>query len=435
MGFHKEIYRHLGYQEYDPQKTYKISPYVIVEQLETGFLMYNTLTYELMRAEEIDWERNRQFLARRWYLVEDGVDPYSISKVLKHMYKHLHKRKRINKIAHYTILTTTNCNARCFYCYEAGCEKHDMTEQTANDVADYIARTCAERITIQWFGGEPLYNGEAISTICRRLTENNVPYISSTISNGYLFDRYDIDTIRAWNLDKAQITLDGGRDTYNATKNYTDANHDPFEKVMDNIEYLLSNDIMVNVRINLTKDNIEEIYGLSNLLRDRFRKYKRFSAYPHPIFEGSEGTFGRLSDEERNSVTDGYIATHSYMQKLGLCGYYPLGKLRMAINCMADNMMSLTISPKGQIGLCEHYCDSGFIGDIYSGELDPNIVYEWQQPYEIPLCKECPYHPQCVKIRKCPTGQCTDEWRRHLDAQVREAMKRVWRKRSENNDI
>lgn len=58
---------------------------------------------------------------------------------------------RKKKTKSYTILTTTDCNARCFYCYELGRSRIPMSEQTAHEIADYIS---APKVNIHWFGGE-----------------------------------------------------------------------------------------------------------------------------------------------------------------------------------------------------------------------------------------------------------------------------------------
>ena len=64
-----------------------------------------------------------------------------------------------NDVSIYRIITTTDCNARCFYCYEgsAGHEymNLDTAEQTVKFIVDHIEN---RKCLIQWFGGEPLMN-------------------------------------------------------------------------------------------------------------------------------------------------------------------------------------------------------------------------------------------------------------------------------------
>jgi len=196
------------------------------------------------------------------------------------------------------------------------------------------------------------------------LRESFFPYSSTIVSNGYLFDQCDIKTLKdLWKLDKVQITLDGTEDNYNVAKAYVEACENPFDKVLNNIEYLVSNDIGVTVRMNLSNDNIDDMHSLIDLLHERFGKYKRFSAYSHPLFDG--GSFhGACTKEEHREITEGYIAIQEHLKRCGLCGDYPIDKVRITEYCMANSMSSVTISPSGKVGLCEHYPDTELIGNI-----------------------------------------------------------------------
>jgi sulfatase maturation enzyme AslB (radical SAM superfamily) len=54
----------------------------------------------------------------------------------------------------FTIFTTMDCNARCFYCYEKGQPKISMTDEIAKDTADFILKTSSNTpVDIRWFGG------------------------------------------------------------------------------------------------------------------------------------------------------------------------------------------------------------------------------------------------------------------------------------------
>lgn len=429
-----DIYNVLGLQDYDPEKKYRLSPFLVREEVEGGYLIYNTLTCEMVLATDEDLQESQEYFALRWFLIDKNTDPYTMCKTFKRIWTHMKKRKSMGKIAQYVIFTTTNCNARCPYCYETGCAKKDMTTETAEKVAEFINMTTNGNIAIQWFGGEPLYNGEVISVISERLRAGFFPYSSTMVSNGYLFDRYNMETLKdLWKIDKVQITLDGMEDNYNITKGYIDANGSPFKKVLNNIEYLVSNDIGVNVRMNLSNDNIEDMHNLVDLLHGRFKKYSRFSAYSHPLFDG--GSFqGACTKKEHEAITEGYIAIQNHLKQCGLCGDYPIDRVRVTEYCMANSMNSVTVSPDGKVGLCEHYTDTELIGDISKDTFNKRVVSNWQECYEIPECRTCFLYPQCTKIKKCPTAECSEEWRRHLDFQIRDTMRNTYKTMEGNNE-
>jgi len=433
LEYLNSIYNVLGLQEYDPNKKYRISPFIIKEEVANGYLIYNTLTCEMVFATDEDLTESQEYFVLRWFLIDKDIDPYSMCKTFKRIWTHMKKRKYMGKIAQYVIFTTTNCNARCKYCYESGCLKEDMSVETAQKVAEYINMTTNGNVSIQWFGGEPLYNAQAINIISERLRESFFPYSSTIVSNGYLFDQCDIKTLKdLWKLDKVQITLDGTEDNYNVAKAYVEACENPFDKVLNNIEYLVSNDIGVTVRMNLSNDNIDDMHSLIDLLHERFGKYKRFSAYSHPLFDG--GSFhGACTKEEHREITEGYIAIQEHLKRCGLCGDYPIDKVRITEYCMANSMSSVTISPSGKVGLCEHYPDTELIGNIQTDtdKFDKRVVSAWQELYESIECRTCPLYPQCAKIKKCPTSECNAEWRDHLEFQIRDSMRNTYKKYKE----
>ena len=138
----------------------------------------------------------------------------------------------------FTVLTTTDCNARCYYCYEKGIRREPMTRETAIAAADYIA--CAsrgEKVRLRWFGGEPLFNREAIDVICGALEQKKICFESAMTTNGfYLDEKTTADAVEKWNLKNVQITVDGTEKTYNRIKAYIDAEENPYRRVMNNIK-------------------------------------------------------------------------------------------------------------------------------------------------------------------------------------------------------
>lgn len=421
------IYQTIGYQLYDENKEYIKSPYLMTEEVDNKLLVYNTLTYELIYLTEEEYTTEKKYLVEHWFLLEKDSDPYSICKMLKQIYRQMRKRKKIDRISTYLILPTTKCNARCSYCYEKDGNKRDMTEDTAKDVINFIKQTRSDKIKLSWFGGEPLYNGKIINFITRQLRENNITYTSSMISNGLLFDKYNIDTIKyLWNLKSVQITLDGTEETYNNTKRCTDKDiENPFEKVLDNIEYLVSNDIQVNIRMNVSETNIEDLKELAKILEKRFSQYSNhFSVYSHPLFD--EGNTRAAAAQEK--ISKGFLEIQQLLIELGLSKKYNLSNIHMCTNCMADSLHTVTINPDGGLGLCEHYYDDVIIGNINSLNFNNDIIHEWQRPLEKEECKTCVLYPRCTKISHCPAGGCTQDSKADLDLQIRTSMKDLYRR-------
>lgn len=194
-------------------------------------------------------------------------DEYEFISECRKKYYDEHNEKNF----HVTILTTSDCNARCYYCYEKGIKKQPMTLETAQQVYNYIiTNRNGKNVCLHWFGGEPLYNAEIIDYICERLKEDGIKYTSYMITNGFLIGENKSKIRGLWNLKRLQITIDAIGDEYNKIKNYIYKGVDAFETVINNIEWLLNNDICVAVRINYDPNKIEIAKDTLKYLHEKF---------------------------------------------------------------------------------------------------------------------------------------------------------------------
>lgn len=415
----KEIFDLIKFQQYDSDKQYVFTYMCYKVDIEDGILIYNTLTGELLQTteEELKNEENKLFLVRNWYLVDKDINLYSMCKGIKQVYRNIKRKTYISTIRHATIMTTLQCNARCPYCYEIGRKQSIMSAETAKDIGNYFNKYGKQPLKIMWFGGEPLYNKEAIDIICEELGNKNITFTSKIVSNGYLFDTIPADKLlNEWHTTEVQITLDGTKDTYNNTKRYIYNDTNAFDKVLNNIDYLLSNKIRAVIRLNLSKDNIQDMYELIDLLYIKFKKYvgtRLLTVYSHPLFS------------EVNLV-DEYINIDRYLRSKRMLSNNSLSSVAMIDNCMANNYNSIVINPEGKIGLCEHFSETEFIGDIYGNKLDYDVINEWQLPLTIEECKICPLYMWCTKIKKCPIGNCNEQWVRYQEEKIKDKMLEVY---------
>ena len=238
----------------------------------------------------------------------------------------------------------------------------------------------------------------------RNAKDNNVNYVSTMISNGYLFDKEKVEKYKnEWNLNRVQITLDGYGEIYNAIKNYIYDNDDnAFDKVIDNINTLVSNKIRVSIRLNLSSNNKDELIKLIDFCYNKWKGNKYFSMYAHNIFdeEASE------NDEFLESIYKDLEEINEILSKRGF--YKPIKKKMLKKTyCMANSGSSMVINPWGKIGLCEHYTESEYIGSIYEEDYDKNKIVEWNERRDmIELCEDCPIFPSCYLLKKCPNSYC-----------------------------
>lgn len=112
----------------------------------------------------------------------------------------------------YLILKITNrCNLNCIYCYTSSKnEIKDMDFKTAKNSIDYILSDDADKLKIQFTGGEPLLNFDLIEKVIKYCNKNyndkNISYAVQT--NGTLLNNKLIEKIKELHL-KVGISIDG----------------------------------------------------------------------------------------------------------------------------------------------------------------------------------------------------------------------------------
>lgn len=390
--------------------------YVLAQPVDSGVLVFHTLTRALLllTPEEYAAPDNLPELRDGWFRVPQEMDDMKYADQVRFIRRTMQKEPE--HITSYTIFTTTDCNARCFYCYEMGRSRIPMSDETAHKAAAYIAAHCGgEKVHLHWFGGEPLFNKQVIDIICTDLAEKGIVYESMIISNGYLFDGATVEqAVSHWKLKSVQITLDGTEEIYNRSKAfiYKDS-PSPYQVVLANIQRLLDAGVSVHIRLNMDEHNADNLMELADELHERFGGKGEFSVYSHTLFEFAGNKANIRAQEERRQL---YQKQQRLRKKLDDCGigasYYLRQKLRIR-QCMADSGGSLTILPNGELGLCEHYSENNLVGHLDSEELDNAVVQSFRECWEqTEDCKTCFYYPECIRLKKCAEyKECFPEMR------------------------
>lgn len=415
-----------------PGTKYRKLKYLVDTEVEDGILLFNLFTRELilLTKEEFENAIENEYLRNQWFIVPEECDEKAYVDLVKTFLKA--RKPKFKEITGYTIFTTTDCNARCFYCFEAGRSRIPMNHDTALKVVQYIKNHCnGKKVSIRWFGGEPLMNQDAIDTISEGLRNEGVKFNSSMVTNGYLFNDVAVDkAVKSWNLKGVQITLDGTEKVYNRVKAYVNAEGNPFEIVIKNIQRLLDAKIPLSIRLNMDLYNAEDLLSLTKDLCERFSRYDNLFIYAHHLFNAdtpdaelhSEAEWARRSKamERINSV----IIAHNFYQKKEISSQFKINQ------CMADSGHSITILPDGNIGLCEHYIDGEFIGHINSDQFDQSVIKSFSQTIpEIPECADCFNYPECIMLKKCnSTGMCYPQYVTKTFAKMQQMMVNTYQK-------
>lgn len=402
----------LSKQSVNEDERYRPIAFCVVDEVDGQNIAYNLLTGELVEITEeekqiltsktVSATEDTRELIERYFLVPKDHDDVQLSNELVAFLNSLQAPDKINSV---TILTTMDCNARCFYCYELGRARTPMTVEVAKKAVKYISDHIFKnkKLNIVWLGGEPLYNTEIMDFFADELTALGIEFKSTIASNAYLFDEENADkAVNKWNIKRAQVTLDGTEKVYNKVKAFVNSKgENPFIKVTDNIERLLKRGIGVHIRLNLGLHNKEDLHNLVDWLTERYKDYKNWGIYCHLLFEYDEP---QVSTEFRMGVVNDLIELEQHCTRNGVFVKSYLGKGVKTHHCMSDNPASIAITPTGAISKCEHYTDEELVGDVEGGITNTECLKKFETRINKPDdCKNCPLYPECFRVRMCPS--------------------------------
>jgi uncharacterized protein len=159
-------------------------------------------------------------------------------------------------------VTNYSCNFACTYCYQD--QYINPNQELNNEVIDsffnYIRKEFAGRdkyITV--FGGEPLLNSTwqkaAIDYLLQKASEEN--HEVSFVTNGYTLENY-MDIFRNRKIREIQVTLDGTENIHNSRR-FLKSGNGTFDSIVNGIDVCLQNNIPVNLRMVIDKENIGDL--------------------------------------------------------------------------------------------------------------------------------------------------------------------------------
>lgn len=401
------------------------SQFAVIYDYGSRRILYNTFTCHCIETDRLAWfEEKKAFpfdpddavmaaLVQADFLVAAHIDEAERYGAILQILRKMHREKP--GYTSYTILPTTACNARCFYCYEAGITYETMTEETVQQVIRYIHATRRQDapVMFDWFGGEPLVGDAIIDEICAAMRRDGVNYTSGIITNGSLMTEEMAEkAVKDWHLKKAQITLDGREEVYCERKRYVSFESSPYRAVLNGIHALLKRGVRVNIRVNVDEENMAEMYALADELESEFAEKKGIFIYAHcinPVSKTQEtgdndalyDDLGKLNARLRafnRGRGDGRDAPHERDDSHDA----PHGRTKLHY-CMADNPVgNPVIAPGGELYICEHISEASVAGHISDEKPIDHAPFIEQKNLENGRCRRCPMLPACTDYSSCP---------------------------------
>lgn len=425
----------LGQQEMTRGEDYRLLSFCISLPVPEGMLICNNLTKEVLffpESEPASSPHLLETLVRKWFYVPISMNDRNLFDQILSIAKMSSKPKDKS----FTILTTTACNARCFYCFEKGTPAYDMSVETAHDVVAYIQSVYQEGsfMRLHWFGGEPLCNPEAIDIICSQLKASGIPFSSQMTTNGFLLSEdMAVRAAGRWNLQSVQITLDGTEDVYNRAKAYIYPDTNAYQTVMNNLSHLKENGISLSIRLNADRYNVNNLHELVDELGRLFPDPSSVYIGIAPLLEHA-GAFPIVRDEEsRASLFNSLKELLYHIEGLGFATGRGLSKTIRTGCCEADSPHSIVIMPDGSLRRCQHIKTGSIVGSVK--DMNPSLGVGMWTSYRKPLpeCDLCPFYPSCFRLTDCEESvSCSSALRNWKTEQIYALLRRIWKKFKKN---
>ena len=395
-------------------RRYKASNYNFVAKADENTIVFNARNCALVKVNSIftdllaqpndrkdaTYEDLAEQMFNAGFLVDEEIDELSVL-------EHEHNEARYNKEKlTLTILSTFDCNFRCFYCFEDK-KSISLTDKEIEGVKSFTAKHIVgvKELNVCWFGGEPLLNPNAIWDLSEYFitlaNEKGFKYSAIMITNGSLITDEIIEKIKKAKISSLQITVDGDRDTHNKRRGFING-EGSYDIIMDNISKVTVAGIKVICRINLDKSNYNSAVTLINNLADeKFSNFQISFGHLLPLGEGdnwsakvgySMGEFAKATDDLAA------LLDNSGIPRANAYPFYP----RPIKNfCGACQVNSFVIHPNGDIFRCYDSLDYK-IGDVFSGvcknDIEKGNNGHWvnHNPFKDEECKSCKVLPLCM---------------------------------------
>ena len=357
------------------------SKYNILSKSEKyGYLLFNTMSLAFIRINEQDidmWNKLREapdsytnfqnydFLIKARILVDNQEDDLNVylADVLKNRYN--------SSDMALTILPTRGCNFGCIYCYEQDRPNVLMNEQTEKAIVKFVcSNSNLKRLSVVWYGGEPLLNFDSMVRLTKMFKQLNIEYSAKIVSNGYLLTKEKADLMKDLAIRNIQITFDGSEEIHNQRR-FLLGGQPTYRKIMDNLKYLLSinKEITIDIRTNIDRRNKDDYNKFYQDFKSEIND-KRVTMYPGFV---SDLLSSECVSPEFNISEGGYKAQFilDIFDKYGIEIKSFLPKYRRH-SCVASKYFAFVIGPEGELYKCWRMVGNQkeTIGNVNDGSFD-----------------------------------------------------------------
>jgi len=300
------------------------------------------------------------------------------------------------------IILTFACNFKCIYCHQEHVNK-TISSSTIRELMNYIKKNIksGDKLHIAWWGGEPLLQISAIDEIGKLIKDycmkNKCIFETSIVTNGYLLNEINIDTISKYNLKSAQITIDGNKELHDMQRKLSDENN-TYDTILKNLKVLIKKapSLSVTLRCNIMEKHLsKKTWNL--FFNDLQPLAQNLSISINSAVPCTKCQFTEVSPSDYSTLVN-YLhdEMHTYNLKPSSTEIKP-GICR----CGTLPINNFFLDPEGFVFKCTDITHNGIgaVGKLSSGEINSNgFKSEWKEfnPFIIDRCKKCSLLPLCM---------------------------------------
>lgn len=341
-------------------------------------------------------------------------DDYEILKLRNRVERY----RKTGETIYLTIAPTMDCNFDCYYCFEKSHESLIMTEETENNIIEYLRIIPdLKNIRVTWFGGEPLLAIDNIMRLTEKIKNLKLNYSASIVTNGYDLEKIHFYQFVDLKITSIQTTIDGPKEIHDKRRTHKICKNS-FEKIIENLKLLSSqsngnhNLLNINIRVNIDNENMHFFKELNEYLRNKIN------------YSNLNITFGWIKYTSERKIESYCIKRPDIIEFNKLFKnmsdvnkyFYPSNFIQ---ECFVRNFWSIVIAPNGDVYKCwEELGESkhklGVIDNFsflnskrqldYLYVSDQFLTKSCERCSILPICNACPKE----FIDKTDFGKCPD---------------------------
>ena len=294
---------------------------------------------------------------------------------------------------YFTIILTTACNAKCFYCYEENYCRSTISDEAIISIANYLITNIkkSNSFVLDWYGGEPLLCENQIDKIINLISQqvdlSTIPWESSITTNATLFDsRLICKAVNKWNIKTAHITIDGVETDHNRRKNINLNGKSAFQATLNAIAELLNSGVYVNLRIHLDNNNKKDFMDILKSLEPILHN-NNLHLFPTFLFPPEHSMPDSYISEEQKEDLFYHVfgCLYNYSAEFDILSWFPEPK---RYGCFATKPNTVVIAPNGSLHSCVQEFES--LKNWYKDEKF--FIF----PDSVSCCRNCKFFPICV---------------------------------------